>query len=459
MPTTPAKLIAEIEKGKLPPMILVGGNNEFLVDHAFVAIREALLAKNPGLAVESFGETSDLTVVIDAYRTFSLFARPRLLVVPEVNAFISRKELLATYEKAATDWKTAKTDRKRDSALAKFLHTLGLVGLDTDMTEGEIARGLGVEPSQALSDMLAVAKAGGKRASRGETDAALLAEAANGGGAPATTLLMRTGALPDASATIDAIDRAGAVVACDLSREQVPTVLTRAIREVEEESGAAFDDAAVAAMRQRLGIDRMLADKFSKEIPDIRLFMNEAMRLATYAGEGKRVTAAIVNQQLAEVAGGARFEFASLVTEGKPVEAVAKLRDLVAQARRDDPSTPVEVAVGRFIFPLADEIRQMLGIQSFCRQRGIDAKRGIPYPMFKDRLADEINAYLTGHGIAKQKAHPFPLHKRFEASRRYREQQLVDALAELARLEVSRKSGGTAAELGLEIAVLRLGTR
>jgi DNA polymerase III delta subunit len=212
-------------------------------------------------------------------------------------------------------------------------------------------------------------------------------------------------------------------------------------------------------MRQRLGIDRMLADKFSKEIPDIRLFVNEARRLATYAGEGKRVTAAIVSQQIAEIAGGARFEFASLVTEGKTVEAVAKLRDLVAQSRRDDPAMPVEVAVGRFIFPLADELRQMLAIQSFCRQRNMDPKRGVPYPMFKDQLADAINTYLVENGIAKQRAHPFPLHKRFEASRRYREQQLVDALAELARLEVSRKSGGTAAELGLELAVLRLGTR
>ncbi|MFA6956774.1 MAG: hypothetical protein WC538_12975 [Thermoanaerobaculia bacterium] len=459
MPTTPAKLTAEIEKGKLPAMILVGGNNEFLVDHAFLAIRDALLAKNPALAVQNFGEVTDLTVVIDDYRTFSLFAQPRLLVVPEVNAFISRKELLGTYEKAVADWKSAKTDRKRDSSLAKLLHTLGLAGLDTDMTDGEIARGLGVEPSQTLSDMLAVAKAGGKRASRGESDAALLAEAANNGGAPNTVLLMRTGAMPDASATIDAIDRAGAVVVCDLSRDKVLTVLERAIREVEEESGSTFDDAAVNAMRQRLGIDRMLADKFSKEIPDIRNFVSEATRLATYAGEGKRVTTAIVNQQIAEVAGGARFEFASLVTEGKAVEAVAKLRDLVAQSRRDDPAIPVEVAVGRFIFPLADELRQMLAIQSFCRQRNMDTKRGVPYPMFKDQLADAINSYLVENGIAKQRAHPFPLHKRFEASRRYREQQLVDALAELARLEVSRKSGGTAAELGLELAVLRLGTK
>ena len=459
MPTTPAKLTAEIERGKLPPMILVGGNNEFLVDHAFTAIRDALLAKNPGLAVENFGDVLDLTVVIDAYRTFSLFALPRLLVVPEVNAFISRKELLATYQKAVDDWKSAKTDRKRDSALAKFLHTLGLVGLDTDATESEIVRILGVDATQALSDMLNVAKAGGKRASRGESDAALLAEAANNGGAPSTTLLMRTGPVPSESATIDAIDRAGAVVVCDLSRDKVPTVLDRAIKEVEAESGATFDLAAVGAMKQRLGIDRMLADKFSKDIPDIRLFVNEATRLATYAGEGKRVTMAMVAQQISEVAGGARFEFASLVTEGKPVEAIAKLRDLVAHSRRAAPAITAEVAFGRFILPLADELRQMLAIQSFCRARGIDARRAIPYPAFKDRLADELNAHLTEHGISKQKQHPFPLHKRFEASRRYREQQLVDALAELARLEVSRKSGGTAAELGLEMAVLRLAAK
>ena len=88
------------------------------------------------------------------------------------------------------------------------------------------------------------------------------------------------------------------------------------------------------------------------------------------------------------------------------------------------------------------------------------ARDEIVYMQNGMRYADWwIGLVKLEHGISKQKQHPFPLHKRFEASRRYREQQLVDALAELARLEVSRKSGGTAAELGLEMAVLRLGTR
>jgi hypothetical protein len=144
------------------------------------------------------------------------------------------------------------------------------------------------------------------------------------------------------------------------------------------------------------------------------------------------------------------------VTEGKPVEAVAKLRDLVAQARRESASTPEDVIYGRFLFPLADEIRQILAIQSFARLQRVDLRRGMPYNTFKTTLADDLTSYLASNHLIRQKPHPFPLHKRFEAARRYKEKDLVDALREVARLEVARKSGGTDADVGLEVAVLGL---
>ena len=45
-----------------------------------------------------------------------------------------------------------------------------------------------------------------------------------------------------------------------------------------------FDANAVARLRQRLGIDRILADKFSKDIPELRGAVSEAERLATLVG-------------------------------------------------------------------------------------------------------------------------------------------------------------------------------
>jgi DNA polymerase III delta subunit len=456
MPVTLAKLKETIERGEIPPMILVGGNNEFLVDHAFVQLREAALEVMNGVDAETFSEGTPLAAVMDSFRTFSLFAQPRLLILPEVTAFISKKEIDSTYAKAIADWASAKTDRKRDSAMAKLLHVLGLVGLEVTDSDETIAEALAVELSQPLGDMLAVARNTGKRATRGEGDAAILAEAAVQGGAPGTTLLMKTGALPPDSATVEAIDRAGAVVVCDLTQDQVPTVLKKIIRQVEEIAEVSFEPAAVSALERKLGIERMLKDKFSKEIPDLRLFESEAERLATFAGAGGSVKPSMVDQQVTEVAGGARYEFASLVTEGKPVEAVAKLRDLVAQARRENASIPEDVIYGRFLFPLADEIRQILAIQSFARLQRVDLRRAMPYNTFKATLADDLTSYLSSNHLIRQKPHPFPLHKRFEAARRYKEKDLVDALREVARLEVARKSGGTDADVGLEVAVLGL---
>src|SRR5439155_7023702 len=106
----------------------------------------------------------------DSYRTMSLFGGSRLIVVPEVNAFISAKEIASLHEKAITEWRSAKTDRKRATASAKLLHVLGLVGADLEMTDREIASALSVPLDDTLTDMLAFCRATGKKAGRGEDD-------------------------------------------------------------------------------------------------------------------------------------------------------------------------------------------------------------------------------------------------------------------------------------------------
>src|SRR5947207_1628335 len=193
MPKPLNTIFAQIAEKKPPRAILIGGSSDYLSQRAFRDIRDAIVAANPNIAMESFEPGSELSAIIDSYRTMSLFSSARLLVVPEVNAFVSAKELLSLYQKAATDWKSAKTDRKPTSASAKLLPLLGLVGADLDMTDREIADALSMPLDTLLADMLAFCRASGKKAGRGEDDAALLTEAIARGGAAGTILLMRTG--------------------------------------------------------------------------------------------------------------------------------------------------------------------------------------------------------------------------------------------------------------------------
>jgi DNA polymerase III delta subunit len=450
MPTDPQKVLAAAASKKVPPVILVGGDNEYLSEQAFHSIRDAI-ASDSAVQVESFSEVTDLAAVIDSFRTMSLFGGRRLLVVPEVNAFVTKKQVSELYEKATNDWSTAKTDRKRSGAVAKFLHLLGLIGLDAEASEEEIVSALGLRKrDRALAEILDQVRTSGKKATRGEGDEALLAEAIARGGAPGTVLLMKTGEVPVDSSTVRLIEKSGAVVICDLTREQFREAVNEAVRSI----GVSFERGAVEALLERLGIERLLADKFSRDIPDLRLAVSEAERLATFAGERGAVTAAMVREQIQAVAGGARYEFASLFAEKKSVAAVAKLRDLIAQARRDDPRTAVEIHYGKFLFPLADEIRQLLGILSFARIRGLDLRRSVQYNRFRDTLAEPLSEYLKENSIVRQKPHPFALHKRFEAARNHSEEELLSALSELAELEFTRKSGGVSAEVGLETLVL-----
>ncbi|HXH40030.1 MAG TPA: hypothetical protein VNN08_15470 [Thermoanaerobaculia bacterium] len=455
MPKPLTAVLSQIAEGKIPQVILVGGSSDYLAEDAFRDLRDAIVAARPGLAVEGYEAGSELAAILDSYRTMSLFGSGRLILISEVNAFVSAKELTSLYDKAVADWKSAKTDKKRSSSAAKLLHVLGLVGADFEMTDKQIATALGAGLDPLLADMLAFCRTTGKKASRGEDDAALLIEAVARGGVPNTWLLMRSGEVPRESATVELIDRHGAVVVMDLTRETYAAALERAIGGVAEEAQVRFDGKALAVLRQRLGIERLLADKFSKEVPDLRIAVSEAERLATLAGAGGRVTAEMVEREVATVEGGARYEFGSLFTEGKIVEAIAKLRDLVAQARREDPKAPLDIQYGKFLFPLADEVRQMIGIVSFARTQRIDLKAPMNYNRFKDTLADRLGESLKANGLVRQKPHPFPMHKKWEAARNQSEASLFRALASLADLEIKRKSGGIPADLGIETFLLQ----
>jgi DNA polymerase III delta subunit len=454
VPKSLATVLAQINQNQPPRVLLVGGNSDFLAEKSFHEIRDALVAKNPSLSVESYEPGHELAAILDSFRTLSLFAGARLLVVPDVNAFVSAKEIASLYDKSVADWKSAKTDRKRASAAAKLLHVLGLAGCDLEMKDRAIADALGVTLDATLTDMLAFCRNTGRKAGRGEDDAALLMEAIARGGAPGTILLMRTGEVPRDSATIDLIDKVGAVISADLTRDGFNAALEQAIASIASDANVKFESQAVARLRQRLGIERILADKFSKDVPEIRGVVSEVERLVTLAGNGGRVTAAMVEREVAAVEGGARYELGSLFTEGKILEAVAKLRDLVAQGRREDPKMPVDMHYGRFLFPLADEIRQMIGIHSWARVHNVNLRQSMQYNRFKDTVADRLGDYLKAHGLVRQRPHPFPLHKKFEAARNSTEQELFAALAFVADLEIKRKSGGLPVDLGIETFLL-----
>jgi DNA polymerase III delta subunit len=450
---TETELLRRIGSGEPPPIILVGGDSEFLVDSSFHAIRDALTAG--GMQVETFAAGTDLGQVLDSFRTHSLFGGRRLLILPEVNAFVTRKEISTLLEKSIGDWKTAKTDRKRSSAVAKLLHVLGLAGIDLEESDASIAESLGLKKAEPpFAALLQAARDSGKGPSRGENDAAMLAEAATEGGAPGSILLMRTGEIPAGSATVAAIARGGAVVVRNLTREDFDTALSAAVNQISESASVRFDPQAIRELRTRLGVERILSDKFAKDVPDLRQAVNEADRLATFVGEGGWITLEIVRQQVTEIGGGMRWELGSLFAEGKSLEAVSKLRDLVAQAARDEGKASDEIHYGRFLFAFADEIRQLIGIHSWARINGIDVRRGIPYNRFKDAIAEPLSDYLKSHQLVRQKPHPFALHKRFESARLHDEAALLAALDQITEIEVGRKSGGPPVDVALETFVL-----
>ena len=72
----------------------------------------------------------------------------------------------------------------------------------------------------------------------------------------------------------------------------------------------------------------------------------------------------------------------------------------------------------------------------------------------KDAIADRLGDAMKSAGIVRQRPHPFPLHKKWEAAGRHGEAELFRALAQLADFEVKRKSGGLPVDVALETFLL-----
>ena len=457
-PNRSTAVLAQIAEGKIPPVILVGGSSDFLAEDAFRDLRDAIVAAKPGIAIEAYEAGSELAAILDSYRTLSLFASARLIVVPEVNAFVSAKELSSLYDKAVADWKSAKTDKKRSSSAAKLLHVLGLVGADFDMTDKQIAdRPRRLARSRRSPTCSPSAARPGRKRRAAKTMRRCSSRPITRGGAPDTypahaqrrdsaRIRHRRSHRPQRRRRRHATSRARRSPARSSARSPTSPKTRK----------SASTAARSHALRQRLGIERLLADKFSKEVPDLRIAVSEAERLATLAGAGGRVTAEMVEREVATVEGGARYEFGSLFTEGKIVEAIAKLRDLVAQARREDPKAPIEIQYGKFLFPLADEVRQMIGIVSFARTHRIDLNAPMNYNRFKDTLADRLGDSLKSNGLVRQQPASLPAAQ--EMGSRAQPERRQASSARWPSSPTSRSSGSPAAcrsDLGLETFLLR----
>ena len=54
MPKPLNTVLAQIAQGKSPAVILIGGSSDYLSERAFRDIRDAIVAANPNIAIESF---------------------------------------------------------------------------------------------------------------------------------------------------------------------------------------------------------------------------------------------------------------------------------------------------------------------------------------------------------------------------------------------------------------------
>ncbi len=69
MPKPLTAVLAQIEKGNTPRVLLIGGTSDFLSEQAFHQVRDAIAAKSPSIALETYEPGTELASILDSYRT------------------------------------------------------------------------------------------------------------------------------------------------------------------------------------------------------------------------------------------------------------------------------------------------------------------------------------------------------------------------------------------------------
>lgn len=320
------QLLAQIEAGRVPNVVLIAGSERFFVDRAVAALRKAAVGDGPpGFNEDIFeGKSATAARIVDAARTLPMLASSRLVLVREAEALASAElDKLADYlEAPSVSSCVVLVAEKLDgrTRLAKRAQKLELV-VDASPLRAAEVRGFAQHEAERRGVRLAP-----------EAAAALLD--AIGSDLPAIDdALERLGLYVGAGAIIDV----AAVEAC--------------VAKVRVESIWALVDAV--GMRDRRIALKAAASLLADREPALRILAMLARQLRMVGRMQSALAAGAPPQEAARQAGAPPFKARELATAARRFEPRALARaftvlaetDLALKGSKRPPDTVLEGAI------------------------------------------------------------------------------------------------------------------
>lgn len=423
-----------------PSVVAVVGEIPFFVDEAAERARGRLA--DGDVEVLRFDEEAPPGSVAEALLNRSLFS-PRCLVEIDLSRVLGAESPGDLLEKGVDAWTRGSPAGKREA----FRHVRRVLASLDVTVDGD--------PSQAAA---AVARKVRKKDLE-ETLAEILRELPEEKGGEGATLvsairllltrrndglvaLVTAAAPPKGSDLLAEVARKGLVLEVRMGekRQEIAGALQRLARARAKDRDVAIEDAAIARLVSRTDVDPSA-------------FAAELDKLLDWAGQGGRIQAADVGDQIADEESEDVYAFFDSLGKRDAADALARLDRLFsgrlvrAGYRIIDPNDGGWPQI--FLAMLTDEIRRMLLVRSRLAERGAPAfNPDMRWPDYQGRVAPFLEEPVAPFGKSPfgGKAAGYPFLKAAGRATRFNEKELARALARAADVDVKMKNSAPIVE-------------
>ena len=417
-----------------PSVVAVVGDIAFFVEEAAERARARLAGGD--VEVIRFDEDASPGSVAEAMLNRSLFS-PRRLVEVDLSRVLGADSPGDLLEKSVEAWGRGTPAAKREAfRLARRVLASLDVTVDGDPSEAASAVARKVRKKD-LEDAFAEVlrelpeEKGGEGATLLSALRLLLSQGNDG-----LVALVTATSPPKGADLLAEVGRKGLLLEVKLAekRPEIAGALQRLARARAKERDVAIEDAAITRLVARTDVDPFA-------------FAAELDKLLDWAGEGGRVRAADVGDQVADEASEDVYAFFESVGKRDAADALARLDRLFsgrlvrAGNRIIDPNDGGWPQI--FLAMLTDEVRRMLLVRSRLAERGAPSfGPEMSWPAYQARVAPFLEEPVAPFGRSPfgGKASGYPFLKAAGRAARFTEKELARALARAADVDVKMKN-------------------
>ncbi len=423
-----------------PSVVAVVGDVSFFVEEAAERARGQLA--DGDVEVIRFDDEASPGAAAEAILNRSLFS-PRRLVEIDLSRVLGADSPGELLQRAADAWERGTPAGKREA----FRHARRVLASTNVAVEGDpsaaaaaVARKLRKKDlEERLSEILRELpeEKGGEGATLLSALRLLLSRPNDG-----LVALVTAAAPPKGSDLLTEVGRQGLVLEVRMGekRPEVAAALQRLARARAKERDVAIEDAAITRLVARTDVDPSA-------------FAAELDKLLDWAGEGGRIRADDVGDQIADEASEDVYAFFDSLGKRDAADALARLDRLFsgrlvrAGNRTIDPSDGGWPQI--FLAMLSDEIRRMLLVRSRLGERGAPVfNPAMSWPSYQARVAPFLEEPVAPFGKSPfgGRAAGYPFLKAAGRAMQFNEKELARALARAADVDVKMKNSAPIAE-------------